>query len=66
MRDGDTGIPRKLELDIIGDIENFFELEVHGHTNEGVLMAYLKKTANTVLDRESPVSGFLNVSITNA
>ena len=56
VRDGDTGIPRKIDLEIIGDTENFFELEVHGHSEEGVLMASLKKTTGNVLDRESPVS----------
>ncbi len=54
VRDGDTGIPRKIALDIIGDTDNFFELEDHGHSPEGVLMASLKKTADNILDRESP------------
>ena len=41
MRDGDTGIPRKIELEILGDSENFFELEVFGHSSDGVLSASL-------------------------
>ena len=41
VRDGDTGIPRKIELEILGDSENFFELEVFGHSPDGVLSASL-------------------------
>ena len=41
VRDGDTGIPRKIELQILGDSENFFQLEVFGHSPDGVLSAAL-------------------------
>ena len=55
MRDGDTGIPRKLDLSIVGDTENFFELENLGHSEDGILSASLKKTSGNTLDRELPV-----------
>ena len=54
MRDGDTGIPRKLDLSIVGDTENFFELENLGHSEDGILSASLKKTSGNILDRELP------------
>ena len=54
VRDGDTGIPRKIDLEILGDRENFFELEIFGHSPEGVLSASLKKSEGTILDRELP------------
>lgn len=60
VRDGDTGIPRKVDLTIDGDDENLFELEDLGHSPEGILTALLKKSAGTVLDRELPVSSVLN------
>ena len=43
------------ELEILGDKEQFFELEIHGHSSEGVLSASLKKTDGTILDRELSV-----------
>ena len=55
VRDGDTGIPRKLDLSIVGDTENFFELENLGHSEDGILSASLKKTSGNTLDRELPV-----------
>jgi hypothetical protein len=54
VRDGDTGIPRKLDLSIVGDTENFFELENLGHSEDGILSASLKKTSGNILDRELP------------
>ena len=58
VRDGDTGKPRKLDLEIIGDVQNFFELEPRGHDDKGVLTASLKKSEATVLDREIEVCKF--------
>ena len=55
VRDGDTGIPRKLDLSIVGDTENFFELENLKHSEDGILSASLKKTSGNTLDRELPV-----------
>ena len=55
VRDGDTGIPRNIDLSIIGDTENFFELEEHGHSEDGILSASLKKTSGNILDRELEV-----------
>ena len=60
VRDGDTGIPRKINLEILGDREKFFELDVHGHSDEGVLSASLLKTDGTILDRELPVSNIVS------
>jgi hypothetical protein len=54
VRDGDTGIPRKLDLSSVGDTENFFELENLGHSEDGILSASLKKTSGNILDRELP------------
>ena len=56
VRDGDTGIPRKLDLSIIGDTENFFELDEHGQSEDGILSASLRKTSGNTLDRELLVS----------
>ncbi len=55
VRDGDTGKPRKLELEILGDLQNFFVLDVQGHDEKGVLTAALKKSEETILDREIQV-----------
>lgn len=55
VRDGDTGKPRKLELKIVGDTQNFFTLDVKGHDEKGVLTASLKKSEETILDREIEV-----------
>lgn len=62
VRDGDTGIPRKLDLTISGDNEGFFELENLGQSSDGILTASLRKTAGNVLDRELPVS--LKITLT--
>ena len=55
VRDGDTGIPRNLNLEIVGDTEDFFELEEVSTAKDGVLTASLKKKPGTILDRELPV-----------
>ena len=39
----------------MGDTENFFELEDHGHSEDGILSASLKKTSGNILDRELDV-----------
>ncbi len=54
VRDGDTGIPRNIDLSIVGDVEDFFELEILNQSPEGILSASLKKSQGTVLDRELP------------
>ncbi len=54
VRDGDTGRPRNLELEILGDEENFFQLDVRGHDAQGILSASLVKSPGTILDRELP------------
>ena len=61
VRDGDTGIPRKLDLSIVGDTENFFELENLGHSEDGILSASLKKTSGNTLDRELPVKAKIKI-----
>ena len=61
VRDGDTGKPRKLELEILGDAQNFFVLDVQGHDEKGVLTAALKKSEETILDREIQVKATIYV-----
>lgn len=52
VRDGDTGIPRDLELSIVGDKLGYFELENPSQNESGVLTAVLQ-TSGTLIDREN-------------
>ena len=53
VRDGDTGIPRDLELDIIGDSLDYFSLENERVSPDGILTVNLGTTQN-IIDREHP------------
>ena len=53
VRDGDTGIPRDLELDIVGDSLDYFSLENERVSPEGILTVNLGTTQN-IIDREHP------------
>ena len=53
VRDGDTGIPRDLQLDIIGDSLDYFSLENERVSPEGIVTVNLGTTEN-IIDREHP------------
>lgn len=55
VRDGDTGLPRKIELSLVGDDQGFFTLETIGHDKSGVLSAMLKTADDVIIDREAEV-----------
>ena len=56
VRDGDTGKPRKIDVGLVGDVQNFFDVDVKGHDENGVLSAAIVKSEQTTLDREIEVS----------
>jgi len=53
VRDGDTGIPRPIDLTIEGDKLNFFELVQKQLSSDGVLSVTLATSSN-IIDREHP------------
>lgn len=54
-RDGDSGLPRNLELSLEGDTQGFFALDISGHDDQGVLSATLRVAEGAVIDREKEV-----------
>ena len=55
-RDGDTGKPRELELDLVGDSLDFFVLEDARHdAASGLHTATLRTSEVNVIDREMEV-----------
>ena len=59
VRDGDTGKPRNIDVSLVGDVQKFFEIDVKGHDEKGVLSAALVKSQDTTLDREIEASLYL-------
>ena len=53
MRDGDTGIPRPIELSLEGDRLGYFVLQQANVAEDGMMTASLTTTAN-IIDREHP------------
>jgi len=53
VRDGDTGIPRPIELTIEGDRLDYFQLIQNQVSSEGVLSVTLA-TSQNIIDREHP------------
>ena len=53
VRDGDTGIPRPLELSVIGDKLEYFRLVEETVSPDGILSVTLVTTEN-IIDREHP------------
>ena len=52
VRDGDTGIPRPVELSLVGDKLQYFSLVTRGISPDGTLTASLV-TSDNVIDREN-------------
>ena len=59
VRDGDTGKPRNIDVSLVGDVKMFFDIDVKGHDEKGVLSAALVKSQDTTLDREIEASLYL-------
>ena len=53
VRDGDTGIPRPIRVELEGDTLGYFVLEEREVTRENVLIVSLRTTQN-IIDRENP------------
>ena len=53
VRDGDTGIPRPLDLNLVGDKLNYFRLVEESVSPDGILTVSLTTTEN-IIDREDP------------
>ena len=53
VRDGDTGIPRPIQLTIEGDRLDYFQLIRKEVSSEGVLSVTLA-TSQNIIDREHP------------
>ena len=56
MRDGDTGLPRDIDLSLLGDNLEFFVLDYErgSKDEEGVITATLRTSENNI-DREMEV-----------
>ena len=53
VRDGDTGLPRNIDLSIVGDDEGFFFIDTSaGHDESGLLKAVLRSSNDNFIDRE--------------
>ena len=53
VRDGDTGIPRPIQLTIEGDKLEYFQLRQNQVSSDGVLSVTLT-TSQNIIDREHP------------